>query len=412
MDNVTHAFIGAAMAECAVPRGAVARTRTVFLAAGVVAANAPDVDLLYTGLTEAPLGYLLHHRGHSHTLPGLAALGLLIWAGVRFLPWTRSGVVETERRWIVLIAVALLGHLLMDTANSYGTHLFYPFSSRWVYGDAVFVLEPWLWVILGAGLALNARRYWRALPAVLALAPLAAVSALGLLQVRVLMAMLGVAAVMAIATRAWDRQRRAAVILAVATTIFVLMPAVSRGAKTEARRSVLAMEPGEIVDIVSDANPGVPWCWSVLTLQKGRRVDDGAAEALVARRGTLSLLPGVWPAASCASAAVMRTRWGAGNGGDSVDLTSGAVVWHRRWRIDVEELRALYAANCRVRAWLQFGRVPSVANGWIADLRFEHPIGQNFTPMVIDSGGRGCPAFVTGWELPRHDLITDSSDSR
>ena len=398
MDNVTHAFIGAAMAECAAGRGAPTRTRTVFIAAGIIAANAPDVDLLYTGLTEAPLGYLLHHRGHSHTLPGLAVLGLLIWSGLRFLPWTRSAVAGMERRSIVLIAAALLGHLLMDTANSYGTHLFYPFSRRWVHGDAVFVLEPWLWVILGAGLALNARRYWRALPALLAFAPLAALGALGLLQARVLTAMFVVAAVMAVATRAWDRQRRAVLMLAVATMIFVLMPAVSRVAKAEARRTVLGMAPGEIVDIVSDSNPGVPWCWSVLTLQK---TNDGPAEALVARKGTLSLLPRVWPAESCASVGVMSRHWGPPE-------VSGAILWHRRWRIDVEELRALYAANCHVRAWLQFGRVPYVGNGSIADLRFEHPIGQNFTPMAVDSNGRGCPAFVTSWELPRRDLITDS----
>ena len=189
--------------------------------------------------------------------------------------------------------------------------------------------------------------------------------------------------------------------LAVATTIFVLMPAVSRVAKAEARRTVLAMEPGEIVDIVSDTNPGVPWCWSVLTVQKAGRVNDGPAEGLVARKGTLSLLPRVWPAESCASAGVMSRHWGSPE-------TSGAIVWHRRWRIDVEELRALYAANCHVRAWLQFGRVPYVGNGSIADLRFEHPIGQNFTPMAVDSNGRGCPAFVTSWELPRRDLITDS----
>ena len=92
------------MAECAVPPGALARTRTVFIAAGVVAANAPDVDLLYTGLTEAPLGYLLHHRGHSHTLPGLAALGLVIWAGLRLLPWARPAVPGMERRWMLLVA--------------------------------------------------------------------------------------------------------------------------------------------------------------------------------------------------------------------------------------------------------------------------------------------------------------------
>ena len=157
--------------------------------AGVIAANAPDVDLLYTGITEAPLGYLLHHRGHSHTLPGLVALGLVIWSGLRLLPWAKAGVPGMERRWILLIAAALLGHLLMDAANSYGTHLFYPFSTRWVYGDAVFVLEPWLWVILGAGLALNAGRLWRALVALLALLPLAALVSVGLLTVGLLVAM-------------------------------------------------------------------------------------------------------------------------------------------------------------------------------------------------------------------------------
>jgi hypothetical protein len=48
----------------------------------------------------------------------------------------------------------------------------------------------------------------------------------------------------------------------------------------------------------------------------------------------------------------------------------------------------------------------------VADLRFEHPIGQNFTPMAVEAGGSRCPSFVTGWELPRHDVLTDSSDTR
>ena len=180
MDNITHAFVGAAMAECAVPRAPSPRTRAIFICAGVVAANAPDVDLLYTGITETPLGYLLHHRGHSHTLPGLIALGVVIWSGLRLLPRVKPGVQGIERRWILLIAAALLGHVLMDAGNSYGTHLFYPFSSRWIYGDAVFVLEPWLWAILGAGVALNASRMWRVLAALLTLVPIAALVYVGL----------------------------------------------------------------------------------------------------------------------------------------------------------------------------------------------------------------------------------------
>ena len=138
----------------------------------------------------------------------------------------------------------------------------------------------------------------------------------------------------------------------------------------------------------------------MLTLQKA---DDEATQTLTARRATLSLLPSVWPAASCASAR-LGTRW-------SSDVrASDAIVWHRRWRIDVGELRALSATNCRARAWLQFGRVPYVANGVIADLRFENPVGQNFTPMVLDSGSPGCPAFMTNWEPPRRDVLGYPSD--
>ena len=215
--------------------------------------------------------------------------------------------------------------------------------------------------------------------------------------------MLGLVCALALAVRSWDRRTRAAGVLLATATMFVLMPGVSRVAKGEARRAVQAVDSGEVVDIVSDANPGVPWCWSVLTLQKAA---DGPGDALVARRATLSLMPDIWPAASCASAR-LSAQWTATEG-----AASDAIVWHRRWRIDVEELRALYAANCRVRAWLQFGRMPHVANGSIADLRFEHPIGQNFTRMAVETSAHACPSHVTGWELPRRDVITDSSDSR
>jgi hypothetical protein len=45
-----------------------------------------------------------------------------------------------------------------------------------------------------------------------------------------------------------------------------------------------------------------------------------------------------------------------------------------------------------------------VANGSIVDLRFEQPIGQNFTPMALDPG-RECPQYITNWELPRRDVL-------
>ena len=397
MDNITHALVGAAMAECAAPRGASARARAAFLVVGVVSANAPDVDLLFTGITEEPIGYLLHHRGHSHTLPGLAVLGLVIWSAMRVWPSARVAARGAESRWIVLITAGLAGHLLMDAANSYGTHLLYPFSSRWFYGDAVFVLEPWLWAIFGVTVALNARRLWRVVPVMLTLTPIGALVSVGLLPVGMATVILGVVGTAAIVARAWDRQRRAVAALVASAAIFVGMAGISRIAKAEARQAVAGLGGGALVDVVSDANPGMPWCWAVLTLQTDFR---GATEALTARRATLSLLPGVWPATSCPSAR-LSARW-------TTDAPASAtMVWHRRWDIDVGELRMLADRNCRVGAWLQFGRVPHVADGRIADLRFENPIGQNFTPMTLDGG---CPSFLTDWQLPRNDVLAPRSD--
>jgi inner membrane protein len=399
VDNVTHAFVGAAMAEYALPRVPPPRARLLFMGIGIVAANAPDVDVLYSSLIgDEPIGYLLHHRGHSHTVPGLAVLGGLIWAGLHVRASLRSALRDTHPRLWLLIAAALLSHLLMDAGNSYGTHLFYPFSSRWIYGDAVFVIEPWLWVLLGAALALNATtRAARVLVALLTLTLIGVLGALGLLQARELGVVLGIGAAAAFRARTWERKSRAMAVLVATAAMFVLMSGVSRAAKGEAARAVDDRFDGELVDVVADANPGVPWCWAVLTVRKAA---DGL-DALVARRGTLSLVPGLWPAASCPSAR-LSSRWSA------EPASSGSMVWHRQWRIDLEELRALAAGSCRARAWLQFGRVPYVADGVILDLRYENPLGQNFTPTALGVGG--CPRLLTDWTWPRRDVLAAPVD--
>ena len=238
MDNVTHAFVGAAIGECVAPTGATARTRALLMGVGIVAANAPDIDLVYSNIIEEPLGYLLHHRGHSHTWPGLAALGLLIWGGLRLFPRTREEARGSKSRWLLLLAAALASHLVMDTANGYGAHLFYPLSSRWVYGDSVFVLEPWLWAILGATLALNAGRFWRVTIALLTLSLIGTLAYMTLLPTVVAALILVVVTAAAVAVRAWDRKQRAAFVLLGTAAIFLTMAGVSRAAKAEARRTV------------------------------------------------------------------------------------------------------------------------------------------------------------------------------
>ncbi|HVG17879.1 MAG TPA: metal-dependent hydrolase, partial [Blastocatellia bacterium] len=43
-----------------------------------------------------------------------------------------------------------LGHAFMDFTNNYGVRPLSPFSDRWFYGDIAFVVDPWVWLILGS----------------------------------------------------------------------------------------------------------------------------------------------------------------------------------------------------------------------------------------------------------------------
>ena len=156
MDNLTHSLVGAALAELTLPTDAPRATRRTFFITGVVAANLPDADLVYTRITAAPLGSLLHHRGHTHTVAGIVVLGLAM-AAVCALPGIRESVGAARNRLWLLIALGWRAISCSTSWNSYGVHPFWPVTSRWFYGDAVYILEPWLWMLLGVAATMNTR---------------------------------------------------------------------------------------------------------------------------------------------------------------------------------------------------------------------------------------------------------------
>jgi inner membrane protein len=55
--------------------------------------------------------------------------------------------------------VGVYSHVFLDYLNNYGVRLLTPFDWRWFYGDAVFIVDPWLWLVLGAGVWLARRRH-------------------------------------------------------------------------------------------------------------------------------------------------------------------------------------------------------------------------------------------------------------
>ncbi len=52
--------------------------------------------------------------------------------------------------------LAALSHLLLDYTTAYGIRLFEPFNYRWYSWDIVFIIDPVIWILLIAGLAVPA----------------------------------------------------------------------------------------------------------------------------------------------------------------------------------------------------------------------------------------------------------------
>lgn len=154
MDNLCHTLAGAAFGEA----GLKARTRfgnPVLM----IAANLPDIDVLAFA-TSTPAVAL--RRGWTHGVVAQALLPLVLTGLVllvdRLRPPRPGGARARAAPVLLLSYVGVLSHVGMDWLNSYGVRLLKPFSDRWFYGDAVFIIDPWLWLMLGAGVLFARRR--------------------------------------------------------------------------------------------------------------------------------------------------------------------------------------------------------------------------------------------------------------
>ena len=64
----------------------------------------------------------------------------------------RRTIAPIAQQLLLLSYIGVLLHVFMDFINSYGVRLLMPFSDRWFYGDALYIVDPWLYLLLGARL--------------------------------------------------------------------------------------------------------------------------------------------------------------------------------------------------------------------------------------------------------------------
>ena len=158
MDNLTHSLIGAVLGQAGLKRKTGLAMPTL-----IIAANLPDID---AGCAVLGTVSLAMRRGITHGPIALAVLPLLLTgAMIAFDRWqTRRGTRPAGRLpvragWLLALAyIGCLSHPLFDWMNSYGIRLLEPFSHQWFYGDALFIVDPWLLAMLIAGVWISRKR--------------------------------------------------------------------------------------------------------------------------------------------------------------------------------------------------------------------------------------------------------------
>jgi inner membrane protein len=179
MDNVCHTLTGAALGYA----GLASRTR-FGMATLLVASNLPDVDVAVFATDTLAMSF---RRGWTHGILAQLmlplALAAIMWAIARARPATTTAHPSPAPnpshlphlhpshlphplnrqhpvfpQLLLLSYVGLYSHIYLDYLNSYGIRLLMPFSERWFYGDALFVVDPLMYLALGAGVWLARRR--------------------------------------------------------------------------------------------------------------------------------------------------------------------------------------------------------------------------------------------------------------
>ena len=159
MDNLTHSLIGALAGQMGFKR-----KTGLAMPMLIIAANIPDIDAVATLLSGHQ--HLAIRRGLTHGPIALLLLPILLWG---FMLWfdawqTRRGKrpdgrLPMNKTWLLGLAyIGCLSHPLLDWLNSYGVRLLEPFSSTWFYGDAIFIIDIWMWVAVSVGIYMSYRR--------------------------------------------------------------------------------------------------------------------------------------------------------------------------------------------------------------------------------------------------------------
>jgi inner membrane protein len=149
MDPLSHTLTGAALGCTGLQeRTRLARTTLI------IGANLPDVDAV-TYLVDG-VDSLAIRRGVTHGVMAMVVLPVLLALTIKGVAMLRRRSDGTDgapfRQLLLLAAIAVATHPVLDQLNNYGMRWLMPFVDRWWYGDTLYIVDPVVWAILLAGI--------------------------------------------------------------------------------------------------------------------------------------------------------------------------------------------------------------------------------------------------------------------
>lgn len=134
MDSISQIVLGAAVGEAVCGK----RAGNKALYWGALAGTIPDLDILASPFLDM-VGELTFHRSITHSFFfAFLVSPLLGWLVKKLYAKDET----TCKDWTLLFFLGFTTHALLDSFTTWGTQLFYPFSSYGVAFHTIFVIDP------------------------------------------------------------------------------------------------------------------------------------------------------------------------------------------------------------------------------------------------------------------------------